>query len=307
MTTKTEIAVRSEAPQSIADLEQSFAVAVRQRELLEEYIQKRLTPGKHFYQIAGSKNSLTKEGAELICLPHGYRPSYFKEGGPDQPPEDNSPYQITVRCQLRKADAFAGEGIGSASSYITTKEGVYKPRQKDPGLCHNATLKVAQKSAYIAATLNATAASEFFTQDAEDGAETGQDSPKTVDAKLLCPIHKVEWFKRGNMQGFAHPIGEKNVQGKYEGWCNRSDVQKGQVEKDKDDLFGPEQTQPTGPQDKAITKEPATLKTLGDLYTAGRQLGYRTKKDMLAAIGVADDTLIGDLDEAFKKLQEKKP
>src|SRR3990167_5789280 len=111
----------TEIPQTIAELENSFAIAVRQRELLEKYIQDRLTPGKHFYQIAGSKNSLTKEGAELICLPHGYKPSYFHEGGPDQPPEDDAPYQITVRCQLRKGDRFEGEGIGSASSHVTKR------------------------------------------------------------------------------------------------------------------------------------------------------------------------------------------
>ena len=291
MSTKAEIANREkgQAPQSIQELEQSFAIAARQRELLENYIRERLTPGKHFYQVAGSKNSLTKEGAELICLPHGYKPSYFKEGGPDQPSEDESPYQITVRCQLRKGESFAGEGIGSANSHVTRKDGQRVPRQPDPGLRHNATLKMAQKSAYIAATLNATAASEFFTQDVEDGAETAHEAPKPVVAALLCPIHKVEWFKRGKMRNSAHPIGDTGQ------WCNREDVQKtkGPLEAD-DELFPPETPQAH-----------KSLKQLSDLWNAGmKELLYRDKKEMLTALGIPDDALVGDLDEAWAKLTE---
>lgn len=282
MTTARGLAIpeRQEGVQTIADLEQSFAIAVRQRELLEEYIQKRLTPGKHFYQVAGSKNSLTKEGAELICLPHGYRPSYFKEGGPDQPTEDDSPYQITVRCQLRKGESFAGEGIGSASSHVTKKDGQRVPRQPDPGLRHNATLKMAQKSAYIAATLNATAASEFFTQDIEDGTETAHEAANPVDAALLCPIHKTEWFKRGKMRNYAHPIGDTKV------WCNREDVQKtkGPLGAD-DEVFPPEtpQTAPTPQQGPAVAEPPPTFKSKGDLLTYALTLGLN-KTQVLATL-----------------------
>ena len=58
--------------EGIRDLEALFALAVRQRELLESYIRARLQAGKHFYRVApGQKDSLTKEGAEQICLPHG--------------------------------------------------------------------------------------------------------------------------------------------------------------------------------------------------------------------------------------------
>ena len=94
-----------QALESIRDLEDRFAVAVRQRELLADYIKKAMTPGKHFYRVrGGEKNSLTKEGAELVCLPHGYRPGYVKNSGPDEPPEGNRPYQITATCRLMKTD-----------------------------------------------------------------------------------------------------------------------------------------------------------------------------------------------------------
>ena len=301
MTIERGIAVQGqhEGALTISDLENSFAIAVRQRELLEQYIKDRLTPGKHFYRIQGSKNSLTKEGAELICLPHGYRPSYFKEGGPDQPTPDDTPYQITVRCQLRKGDIFAGEGIGSASSYQTKKDGTYKPRQNDPGLCHNATLKMAQKSAYVAATLNATAASEFFTQDLDEDVAHEAKSDVPQDSALMCPIHKTEWFKRGKMRNFAHPIGDTKE------WCNQEDAQRAKdAHEAGGDIFPPEpaQTAPASHPEAAA----ATPKSMVELWNMGLKLGYKNKAEMLAAIGVKDDALIGDLAEAWKALQEGK-
>lgn len=156
---------------TVQDLEQQFALAIRQRELLSEYIRKQLVPGKHFYQRGTQKPSLAKEGAEIILLPHNLAPDYEQTGGPDAPPADGKPYQITVKCTLRrKGDptSFVGSGIGSAGSEKQKKDGTYIHRQEDKYLCHNATLKMAQKSAMIAATINSTAASEFFTQDIEE-------------------------------------------------------------------------------------------------------------------------------------------
>lgn len=42
----------------------------------------------------------------------------------------------------------------------------------------------------------------------------------------ICPIHSVEWFKKGKMKGYAHPIkGEKTPAGK-DAWCNKVDAMK---------------------------------------------------------------------------------
>lgn len=179
------VAVRPKGEvQSISDLEQAFALAVKQRELLADYIKKQLEPGKHFYDVKGSqKKSLTKEGAEIILLPHGLCPDYEIVSGPSEPPEGDKAYQVTVKCSLRhKGDpnSFVGSGIGSAGSHKGTwKDGkwVYVPRQSDRYLCHNATLKMAEKSAMIAATINSTAASEFFTQDMEPDAKPPPEKP----------------------------------------------------------------------------------------------------------------------------------
>lgn len=214
--------VSPESLEDIRDLENRFALAVRQRDLLEEYIRKRLKPEHHYYTVSGGqKPGLTKEGAELICLAHGYKPLYFREAGPDQPPADDSPYQITVRCRLMCGENFNGEGYGSASSHITKKGGERIPRQGDIGLRHNATLKMAQKSSYIAATLNATAASEFFTQDMEEeGAVASKAEPSSgaasTDPLKVCFEHHDQWFKGGKMTDFGH---------KYEDtWCWRKSM-----------------------------------------------------------------------------------
>jgi len=208
---------RFDAASGIQELEERFAMAVRQRELLEKYIKDRFHPDKHFYKMRDSdKPSLTKEGAELVCLAHAYKPEYEKVAGPDQPPENDAPYQITVKCRLFTSRGPAGEGLGSASSHITlsaAKGGGRVPRQTDPGLRHNATLKMAQKSAYIAVTLNSTAASEFFTQDMEDAEGTAGEGEGTNQSAHYCEEHKTNWFKSPKMRNYAHPV---------EGgpWCN---------------------------------------------------------------------------------------
>ena len=210
---RTALTLHEDRILAIEGLETRFAMAVRQRELLEDYIGHRLKPDKHFYTVGddpGRKPSLTKEGAELICLPHGLKSRYSILSGPDKPPADNSPYQITVNCSLWRGESFEGEGIGSASSYITKKDGTYQSRQKDPGLCYNATVKMASKSAYIAATLNSTAASEFFTQDLEDE----QTSENSTTKEHWCSEHNVAFFLRGKMKSYAHPIGDTGE------WCH---------------------------------------------------------------------------------------
>jgi len=133
---------------ALSELETRFAMAVRQRELLENYIRERLHPDKHFYTVGdepGRKPSLTKEGAELICLPHNLKGHYEWLSGPDNPPMDDSPYQITMKCIFENNGKFEGEGVGSASSMVTKKDGTRVQRQKDPGLRHNATIKMACK------------------------------------------------------------------------------------------------------------------------------------------------------------------
>ena len=220
MTQEKGLTIREDKIMALGEIEIQFALAVRQRELLEKYIKERLKPEKHYYTVGddpGRKPSLTKEGAELICLPHALKGHYHWLFGPENPPLDDTPYQITVKCELEVNGKFAGDGIGSASSHITTKSGEHKPRQKDPGLRHNATVKMACKSAYIAATLNATAASEFYTQDLEDDPAGGFERQDT--AEHWCAEHQAKFFKSAKMTSYGHPI--KDEKGNDTGkWCH---------------------------------------------------------------------------------------
>ncbi len=126
-------------------------------------------------------------------------------------------------------------------------------------------------------------------------------NPKVVDAALLCPLHKVECFKRGQMRDYAHPIGDTGK------WCNLRDAQKtfaatqkADVPKDAGDIFPPEPAQgaPTEQQGPAV----AIPKSMVELWNMGLKLGYKNKAVMLLTIGVKDDALIGDLGEAWAKL-----
>jgi len=220
MTLEHRVTTREDKAVAIYELETHFAMAVRQRELLEQYIKDRLKPGQHYYTIddeLGRKPSLTKEGAELICLPHALKPHYSWLSGTDNPPLDDTPYQITMQCELETNGKFAGGGVGSANSMITKKDGSRVQRQKDPGLRHNATVKMACKSAYIAATLNATAASEFFTQDLEDD-QTGTGA-KPDKRGHFCKEHNAVFFRKGKMENYAHPI-----KGQPGQWCNEPEA-----------------------------------------------------------------------------------
>lgn len=262
MEQEKSVAIRGDKELALYELETRFAMAVRQRELLEKYIRDRLKPDKHFYTIddePGRKPSLTKEGAELICLPHNLKCHYELLFGPDNPPLDDSPYQMTIKCEMENNGRFEGEGIGSASSMLTKKDGTRVQRQKDPGLRHNATIKMACKSAYIAATLNATAASEFFTQDLEDD-HTGGSNKHEPDKEHLCPIHNVANFKKGKMKWYAHTYTDKDGNKQ---WCSESEQQgwlKEQAKSKPETEQPPEPEPPVGQEPEESPPEEAEAK-----------------------------------------------
>ncbi len=265
------LAIREDRQVALQELETRFALAVRQRELLESYIRERLKPDKHFYTVGdelGRKPSLTKEGAELICLPHALKGHYHWLAGPESPPLDDSPYQITMKCELEANGKFAGDGVGSASSMVTKKDGTRVQRQKDPGLRHNATLKMACKSAYIAATLNSTAASEFFTQDLEDDQTGGIGKPESDGH--WCSIHKTNFFMRGKMKSFAHPIGDTNE------WCHEH--------KDKE-------SPPQQPQPIALESKPELVEGEASSVTPELDFNPDEIKDMLRTVKWSDMTV----------------
>jgi len=118
----------------------------------------------------------------------------------------------------------------------------------------NTILKMAKKRALVDAALSAGRLSNVFTQDIEDlpaeemtegtVSETVKER-KTVDKSAhYCQTHNVNFFKKGKMRGYAHPIEGTND------WCNEEDAG-----------ASPEQShhEPEEPAPKELKRDPEAL------------------------------------------------
>lgn len=173
-TTGSVLAPTDGVERSVETLERGFALAVRQRELLEDFIRSRFQEGEHFMDGAtfGSKKKvLLQPGAQLILMAHGYVVDFEILGGPlAAHPKSDELYTLTLKCILKdKRGSIVGSGIGSCSSLVWSgREARYKSRGVSPDLTHNATLKIAKKRSLVDACLNTTAGSSIFTQDLDE-------------------------------------------------------------------------------------------------------------------------------------------
>jgi hypothetical protein len=140
----------------------------------------------------GDKPTLLKPGAERLCKAFGLDPAFVvveqeidhdrvvawtkrkkvwrneyrgdkRYDWKEESGEARGLYRYVVRCDLthRSTGAILAGALGSAS----TMEGKYVDRPRE---CENTVLKMAQKRALVAATLNAIGLSGRFTQDVED-------------------------------------------------------------------------------------------------------------------------------------------
>lgn len=275
----------------IEDYAMSIDGLVGQVALIQRVMEKVMKENEHYGKIPGtSKPTLLKPGAEKLCLTFRLNPNYdiiekIRE-------KDFIAY--TVRCDLTHiiSQTPIASGIGSCNSreskyryhsqstgkpvpkeYWDTRDPAtlggpqYSPRKKDgkwiifeqienanPWDLDNTLIKMACKRALIAATLNATAASDIFTQDIEDmppeivNAEIVQEQPAKEPEptpgtlSLTGIIEKVEkktgeskgkpWtrygiFIEGNIYGtFDSKIGEQALT--LEGQRVRIDYDKGE-------------------------------------------------------------------------------
>lgn len=170
-------------------------------------VSKALEEGRDFGTIPGThKPSLLKPGAERINAAFGVAPRYrVTEREIDHDREVHwqkqnrhgeregtsyGLYRYVVECELvhRESGVPVGQGIGSCS----TMESKYIDRPRD---LENTVLKMAQKRAFIAATLNAYGLSDQFTQDIEDNPSafgSGSSGPFSLDDTLTFGKHKGE-------------------------------------------------------------------------------------------------------------------
>lgn len=112
-----------------------------------------MVEGKDYHVIQGKK-SLAKGGAEKIGSIFGWTAVFEKDISVSESFRE-VPGLIAFVCKLSKSGMVIGEGRGAA---------LLGKNAGDP----NKTIKMAQKSAYIDATLRASGLSDFFTQDLED-------------------------------------------------------------------------------------------------------------------------------------------
>lgn len=102
----------------------------------------------------GSKPSLLKPGAEKLCQLFGYRIRAM-----DQVKETENPYGVGYKCVLHDSQ---GRTVGVCDGWADKTEPKARTWNK------NTVMKMAQKRAFVGATLWACNASAIFTQDVED-------------------------------------------------------------------------------------------------------------------------------------------
>lgn len=160
-TTPTEIEVVGEQKQSTAIVAQKKEIVKTDADI-DSFINKRqafitkvnsiCVEGKDYHVIQGKK-SLAKGGAEKIASIFHWTAKFEKDSEALEM-LGHIAGLVAFKCTLVNGE-FVGEGRGAA---LLTKNG------NDP----NKTLKMAQKSAFIDATLRASGLSDFFTQDLEN-------------------------------------------------------------------------------------------------------------------------------------------
>lgn len=129
-----------------------------------------LKQGIDYGKIPGMKKpTLYKAGAQKLCAFFNLAATYETEAVTEQP--ENGFYSYRMKCSLhhRHTGQLWGSGIGIAMS---SEAG----RERNPA---NTLIKMAQKRAFLQATLDATFSSELFTQDVEDYAPSGTMQAKS--------------------------------------------------------------------------------------------------------------------------------
>ena len=164
--------------------------------LVQEVMRAVMKPDVHYGVIPGTdKPTLLKQGAEVLCMAFRVADSYQVE---DLSTADAVRYRVTCIGTHQASGTVLGSGMGEASSgeekykwrkafddeFLATpdnmrrvKKGKYTTKQvrTEPADLANTILKMANKRAKIAMTINVTACGDMFGQDLEDMDEALRD------------------------------------------------------------------------------------------------------------------------------------
>ncbi|MFA5391990.1 MAG: hypothetical protein WC331_11295 [Candidatus Omnitrophota bacterium] len=169
----------------------------KQVNLIQKVMKEVMKPDVHYGVVpgCGNKPTLLKPGAEKLAMTFRLSPSYTELPGSGED-DDQVRYKIECRLTHISTGRIVGTGLGACNS----KEKKYRTRAvfadratdeekaigkketrngksgkfdvyvipQDPWDVQNTVYKMACKRAFIAAILNATAASDIFTQDIEE-------------------------------------------------------------------------------------------------------------------------------------------
>ena len=300
-----EVITPASAPMKLEQMSQMIGY-------METFIKKLLKPDVDFGVIPGTqKPSLYKAGAEKLCMAFGLSEKYEIVASERDPFKE---WEYTVGKETKKARGYyyfsarcslihKGTGIVWASQ-IGDCESSERGRETAPS---NTILKMAQKRAFVGATLHATFTSDRFTADMDTydrAASKGQPKGKAASAPGEIPkpsastVSKYgndEKKSKCNFCGKSHtvkgnPIVQHPGPGDLEGKWGHADCYAG--------LFSEAKADPPAEPKQATDKtDPARESLLKEIPTLEAQYGA-IKKDFKPL--EARDALLGfrDLTEA---------
>jgi len=163
----TEIAKRQSADMDTRSPDD----VIGQVALIQEVMARAMQENVHYGIIPGtSKPSLWKAGAEKLCLTFRMSPQIETI----MIDKEDVYYEYESVCTLKHITT--GDVLAVASGSCNNWERKYK--SQDPYTIKNTIRKMAEKRALVASVIMATAASDIFTQDLEDLAQTPQPQAK---------------------------------------------------------------------------------------------------------------------------------
>ena len=185
--------------------------------------------------------------------------------------------------------------IGQAKQYRMDNDDIYSQV--------NTILKMAKKRALVDAALSAGRLSEVFTQDIEDMGNIveGEATELPDETEHYCKVHKTNFFKKGNMRGYAHKI-EGTDQ-----WCNEGVKEKSDNTPDASPNANPDGETP--PTDKKDYRDSDTLKNFNE-YSKACIVDFpdviKTSQDAVTYAGYKSRLEISNYPEAYRKIVEKR-
>ena len=213
------LAAQSQGRMAVADIISHVA-------MVQEVMRAVMKPEVHYGIIPGTdKPTLYKQGAEVLCMAFRVADSYQVE---DLSTADTVRYRVTCIGTHQTTGIVLGTGMGEASSgeekykwrkafddeFNATpenlrriKKGKYTTKQvrTEPADLANTILKMANKRAKIAMTINVTACGDMFGQDLEDMDEAlrdhltrhgGDAEGAAAKAKPALPTYSDEAFAK---------------------------------------------------------------------------------------------------------------